>query len=319
MKNPTPQVSVIIVNWNVKDYLRHCIDSIAANCKDLSYEIIVVDNASSDDSVKMLKNDYPWVRVVANKENSGFAKANNIGFGISSGHYLVFLNPDTIVYDDALQSMISHLKENAGVGLVGSKVLNENGSIQKSHGELETIWYLIAKFLYLHWIIKASKSKGASDKFQPTGFIWGACMAMPAAVFSEVGKFSENYFMYGEDNDLSRKVLGKGYKIHWLPQARILHYGGKSSTQREDEPDMRRNADYQYYISLKVDKGKIYAKIWALLQSYFALRKYIKYFLNTKKPYRAISYSRKLNVLLKAVCERGGKVKLVEDSEDLQG
>jgi N-acetylglucosaminyl-diphospho-decaprenol L-rhamnosyltransferase len=229
-------LSIIIVNWNSKDYLRKCIASILAETHDLQYEIIVIDSASYDGCDRMLREEYPQVRFIQSTANLGFARANNLAFAASKGKAVLFLNPDTEVCGPAIQLMHKQLWATRDAGVVGCKLLNSDGSIQTSC--IQSFPTILNQLLDTEplrrrfprsdlWGMAPLLSNNSTP--QVAEAISGACVMLKRDVFESVGRFSMDYFMYAEDIDLSYKVQGKGYKNYFVPAAVVFHHGGGSS------------------------------------------------------------------------------------------
>lgn len=230
-------LSIIIVSWNVRELLAQCLHSIAANRHGLELEVIVVDSASSDGTPQMVREQFPWVRLEACTDNVGFPRGNNIGLGLARGQYILLLNPDTVVVDDALQSLVAYLEENEGVGVVGPQLLNGDGSVQSSRrrfptvalGFLESTWlesYAPDSMLRRYYVLDRP-----DDEVLEVDWVTGAALMTRRAVVEAVGGLDEAYYMYFEEPDFCRRVKQAGWRVVYLPQAKIVHYVGKSSEQ----------------------------------------------------------------------------------------
>ncbi|OGB87785.1 hypothetical protein A3H38_03150 [candidate division WOR-1 bacterium RIFCSPLOWO2_02_FULL_46_20] len=203
-------LSVVIVNLNNKRLLEECLTSVIKNSQNISFEIIVIDNGSSDGSQEMLKTRFPSIKLIANQENFGFAKANNQGLAVASGRLLLLLNNDTIVKDKALDKMIEFLDRHPNVGACGPRLLNVDGTIQHQGG-------LFGKRFWL------SKQPVAVD------FVIGAALMVNKQVIDKIGLMDENLFFYNDDLDWCLRIRKAGWKIYFLPEAEITHYRGYSS------------------------------------------------------------------------------------------
>jgi len=233
-------LSIIIVNWNSKDYLRKCLASVFAETRGLEFEIIVIDSASYDGCDRMLREEYPQVRFIQSTANLGFARANNLAFAASKGKAVLFLNPDTEVRGPAIQLMHEQLMSLPDAGAVGCKLLNSDGSLQTSCIQsFPTILNQVLNAEVLRRRFPRSSLWGMAPLFskdttpQVAEAISGACVLMKRDVFERVGRFSQDYFMYSEDIDLSYKVQQKGYKNYYVPAAVVFHHGGGSSQKVE--------------------------------------------------------------------------------------
>ncbi len=235
----SPEVSVIIVNFNTRDLLAVCLDSIKQTAANIDLEIIVVDNASTDGSLAMLQQKYPCVRRISNDSNVGFARANNQGAAASQGKYLLLLNSDARLTLNSLQSMLTLMEANAKVGLVGAQLRNPDGSFQASHSSFPNLWqeFLILSTLgrKLHgaWY----PSHGPEDGGCPHGadYVEGACLLIRQQAYQAVGGLDEGYFMYSEDVELCYELREKGWQVWYQPQAQVIHLGGGSSQSRRPE------------------------------------------------------------------------------------
>lgn len=233
------KLSVIIVNWNTSDLLKQTVHSVALAIDGIKAEIIVIDNASSDASVSMIKRDFPSVICIENEKNEGFSKANNQGLAQASGEYLCLLNSDTIVEPDAFKKLIHFLDEHPSVGMAGPKLLNQDGSFQyASRRSLPTpqnaFVYLFGFKKILRGLItrEYKRENENPDQESQTEAISGAAMIFRESVYKKIGGLDERFFMYGEDLDFCKRVADGGFKIWYVPSARIVHIGGQSSKKR---------------------------------------------------------------------------------------
>lgn len=203
-----------------------------------SAEVIVVDNASTDDSLDMLRLEFPWVRVIANESNVGFTHANNQGIVASQGRYVLFLNPDTEVSGDALNLMVGYADSHAGVGIVGPQLRYADGSHQSSRRRFPTIatFFLEATVLQRWWprnriLDRYYMLDRPDNAISQVDWVVGACMLVRRSVLDRIGGFDESFFMYSEELDLCRRAVAIGWQVVYLPQAVVRHYEGKSSEQ----------------------------------------------------------------------------------------
>lgn len=237
--NATMDISIIFVNWNSEDFLRESIASIYEYTRGISFEIIVVDNASPAGNVDELKDRFPKVTIIKSPENLGFSRANNVGFRQSSGAYVLFLNPDTQLVGPAINILLGQVKSLPGAGVVGCKLLNTDLSVQTSCiQKFPTILNQVTdiEYIRLRWprcrlweidVLFADHPKPASVEV-----ISGACMILKREVFEHIGLFSEEYFMYAEDIALCYKAKQAGLTNYYIGEAVVVHHGGKSSRQR---------------------------------------------------------------------------------------
>jgi len=222
----------------VRDLLRRALASVYASWDDKpGLEIIVVDNASHDDSVAMLRATFPDVQVIANTENRGFTGGNNQGLAAATGDFLLLLNPDTEVVDNALPRMVEYLQAHPDVGMAGPQLLNPDGSVQSSRRRFPTLPVL---FLESTWLEKLAPRKQLhyyyaqeqpDDLVQDVDWITGAAMLTRREAFAQVGGMDEGFFMYSEELDWCRRMRDAGWRIVYFPEARVIHHEGKSSEQ----------------------------------------------------------------------------------------
>ncbi len=236
-EEPDPDLSVIIVSWNVADLLRDCLRSLAPARGYLKLEVIVVDSASSDGSPAAVAAEFPWVRLAAQAENVGFPRGNNIGLAMARGRYVLLLNPDTIVLDRALETMVSYLDRNPAVGVVGPQLLNADGSVQSSRRRFPT---LLTAFFESTWLEKWAPPgllrhyrvlDQPDSAISAVDWVQGACLLTRRVVVESVGGLDDGYYMYSEELDWCRRIKAHGWQVVYLPAARVVHFQGKSSEQ----------------------------------------------------------------------------------------
>jgi hypothetical protein len=231
-------LSVIILNWNVRELLQRALDSVFTSWGDQpGLEVIVVDNASKDDSLSMVREIFPEVHVIANDENRGYTGGNNQGIEAATGEYLLILNPDTEVIDDALLRLVKYAQQHPDVGLIGPQLLNPNGTVQSSKWRFPN---LVTLFLESTWLQKFAPrrllrhyyAQDLSDNHtHKVDWVTGAAMLVRREVVEQVGGLDENFFMYSEELDWCRRIKASGWQIVYYPKARLIHYEGKSSEQ----------------------------------------------------------------------------------------
>ncbi len=229
-------LSIVIVNWKSADYLRECLRSVYAYTHEIGYEIVVIDNASYDGSEAMVAAEFPGVVFIQSAENLGFAKANNCAYRRTAGEFRLFLNPDTEVTEGALAGMVAHLRNNPGAAIAGPCLLNTDGSIQISCVQaFPTITNQLLNSALLRRLFPRWRGWGMTALYSgdaeatAVDAVSGACLMIRRKDFENVGLFTEKYFMYFEDMDLSYKVAKAGRRVDYLPGCRVTHHGGKSS------------------------------------------------------------------------------------------
>ncbi|MFW5724805.1 MAG: glycosyltransferase [Bacteroidota bacterium] len=231
------KLSVIIVNYNVKYFLEQCLKSVFISGKNLTMEVFVVDNNSVDGSVQMVREKFPQVKLIANKENTGFSRANNQAIKISQGEYVLLLNPDTVVEDDTFEKVVAFMDKTPDAGGLGVKMIDGKGVfLPESKRGLPTPAVAFYKIFGLSALFPRSKIFGKyhlgyldSEKIHKVEILSGAFMLMRKSVLEKTGYLDETFFMYGEDIDLSYRILQAGYKNYYFPETRIIHYKGEST------------------------------------------------------------------------------------------
>jgi GT2 family glycosyltransferase len=229
-----PVLSIVIVNWNTRNLLRSCLQSVKEETN-ISHEVWVVDNGSTDGSPEMVRNEFPDVHLIANSDNKGFAAANNQALPLCTGEYILLLNSDTVVLEGALDSMVAHMHANPNVGGLGCKLLNADGSLQPSaHRFYSTARSLVENRLaHMVWPKKHANTPLLSfwdhSTVRRVDWVCGAVLMLRREVIREVGLLDDSFFMYGEEIDWQMRMAKAGHQIWFLPTARIVHYGGGSS------------------------------------------------------------------------------------------
>ena len=214
-----------------------CLQSVQKAIAGIEAEVFVVDNASADNSVEMLKAKFPWVNVIANHENAGFSCANNQAIKIAKGEFVLLLNPDTLVEEDTFKKCLNFMYHTPDAGALGVKMINGNGEfLPESKRALPIPSVAFYKIFGLSKLFPHSKKFGSyhltcldNDKTQPVEVLSGAFMFIRKKVLDEIGLLDETFFMYGEDIDLSYRIIQAGYKNYYLPETRIIHYKGEST------------------------------------------------------------------------------------------
>lgn len=244
-------LSIIIVNYNVKEFLQNLLHSIQKAAIDISTEIIIVDNASDDGSVELIKNKFPSVNLIENKINVGFGKANNQALKFARGDFILLINPDAVVSEDTLNKMISFLKEHQDAGVAGCKILNADGTLQLAcRRSFPGPWTSFTKVTGLSSLFPKSKLFARynltyldENKTYEVDAISGSFMMLKKEVLEKVGGFDEQFFMYGEDLDLCYRVQKAGYKVYYVHTTQVIHYKGESTKRSNlDETKIFYNA-----------------------------------------------------------------------------
>lgn len=225
------KLSIVIVSYNVRGCLENCLQSVSRALEDIEGEVFVVDNHSDDDSVETVRTQYPWVRLIENQENMGFSRANNIAIREARGEYVLLLNPDTIVEEATLREVLRFMDEHLKAGGAGVMMHNADGSLApESRRALPTPWVSCLKML--GFTKRYYMSHLPWDQPGRIEVISGAFCFLRKKALDEVGLLDEDFFMYGEDIDLSYRLLKGGWENWYLPYP-ITHFKGKS-TQKSD-------------------------------------------------------------------------------------
>jgi GT2 family glycosyltransferase len=238
------QLSIIILNYNVRYFLELCVLSVQNGIQDIDAEIIVIDNNSQDDSCEMMKKRFPNIKLIENKENSGFPKGNNIGVAAAKGEYICILNPDTVVAEDTFSKVLAFAKKQKELGVVGVKLIDGTGNfLPESKRGIPTPFVAFTKITGLYKILPKTFGKYYAQHLSEnqTGkvdILVGAFMLMKRDLYLEIGGFDENCFMYSDDIDLSYMALKKGKSNYYFHETSVIHYKGESTVK--DETYMKR-------------------------------------------------------------------------------
>jgi GT2 family glycosyltransferase len=217
--------------------LADCLRSIEGARGQTELEVIVVDSGSSDGSTTLVREEFPWVKLLDCRRNVGFPKGNNLGMMASSGRYVLFLNPDTVVLGEAMQVMVRYLEENPAVGAVGGQLLNADGSVQSSRRRFPTLATALFESTWLQPLApknvldRYTMADRADEVITEVDWLVGACLMVRRQAIEQVGLMDEGYFMYSEELDWCRRLKQAGWRIVYLPASQIIHYLGKSSEQ----------------------------------------------------------------------------------------
>jgi GT2 family glycosyltransferase len=231
------QLSVIILNYNVRYFLELCVLSVQEAILDIDAEIIVIDNNSTDDSCEMMKSRFPNVKLIENATNSGFPKGNNIGVAQAKGDYICILNPDTVVAEDTFEKVLAFAEKQTNLGIVGCKLIDGTGVfLPESKRGIPTPWVAITKIFGLYQFFPKSSIFNryyaqhiSENETGKVDILVGAFMVMKRNLYLEVGGFDENCFMYSDDIDLSYMVLKKGKSNYYFHETSVIHYKGEST------------------------------------------------------------------------------------------
>jgi GT2 family glycosyltransferase len=249
------KISVVVVSWNAKAFLLKCIQSIIRQSVPDPPEIIVVDNASTDESAQAVNDNYPGVTVIRNDGNYGFAKANNIGIRASGGTYLFLINSDVVVSEGCFQQCVRYMDEHPDIGMLGPRIVGSDGNVQRSCMGYPSLWNTLCRALALDSLFPNSRLFGGHlltfwnhDETRTVEVINGCFWVLRRSAVEQVGLLDERFFIYGEDVDWCRRFNESGWKVVFLSEADALHYGGASSANSPIRFDIEmQRANYQYW------------------------------------------------------------------------
>lgn len=290
------QLSVIILNYNVRYFLEQCVLSVQAALQHIDGEIIVIDNNSSDDSCQMMKTRFPHIKLIENKENIGFPKGNNIGVAEAKGEYLCILNPDTVVAEDTFEKILNTKNWQLNTGILGCKLIDGTGNfLPESKRGIPTPWVAFTKIFGLYKFfpkVQLFNQYYAQHLTEnQSGYVEilvGAFMVMKRDLYNEVGGFDENCFMYSDDIDLSYTVLKKGKVNYYFSETTVIHYKGESTVK--DGTFMKRFQEAMDYFYSKHFKKSAFFSVFMKVGTFF--------FAFLKKSKTAISNRRIDNYIL---------------------
>lgn len=283
-------LSIIVVSYNTKELLKQTIQSVDRVNNNFSYEIIVVDNNSVDNSAEMIKVGFPKVILIENHENLGFAKANNKGILVAEGRYILLLNSDTEVLGDCIEKCIEYMNSNIDIGILGCKVILPDGKLDHACKRgFPTPWASLTYGLKLDKLFSKSKLFGQydltflnEDEINEVDACMGAFMMVRREAISDAGLLDEDFFMYGEDIDWCYRIKNAGWKVVYYPEAKIIHYKGSSSKKK------RVKCIYEFHRAMYLFYNKHYVKkynifITAAVYIGIALRLSISFIVNLFK------------------------------------
>jgi len=230
-----PDLSIVIVNWNTLQMLRECLDSVFSGFGNLQAEVIVVDNGSDDGSPGMVESEFPQALLIRNRENRGFAAANNQGFEVSTGKYILLLNSDTIVLEDVLSNSVEYLENNSEIGAMGCRVLNKDQTMQPTCMQFPTLTNLalrataLEKLPWPPFFDKFEMRRWQRTEIREVDSVSGCYLLVRASIIDEIGPLDEGFFFLGEEVDWCKRMRNAGWRLHFAPVGEIIHYGGASS------------------------------------------------------------------------------------------
>ena len=271
-------VSIIIINYNGKELTLNCLKSIYDKLKGVEYEIILVDNASSDDSVEVIEKSYPQVSIIKNDDNLGFSKANNQGIKIAKGDYILLLNNDTLLKEGDFDTLLTYISDKADVGIVGCRINNPDGSLQLSCYKFPSMWEMFTHYTFLTRLFPDSKLFGdyrnwTHNAIKEVDFVIGAFFLMKRAVIEEIGMLDENFFLNAEESEYCLRAKKAGFKTVFHPGYEIVHIGGAA------KKDMKKREIISHiqgtYLLIKKHHSLVYFVTYKLLSFLLSLIRFI--------------------------------------------
>ena len=269
-------VSIVIVAWNVRQLLYDCLKSVFDETKGIRFEVIYVDNASEDGSVEMVRKEFPEVRIIENEENEGFIRANNQAIKISRAKYVLLLNSDTIVLDNAIGKTVKFADVHPEAAVVGCKVVNLDRTLRKTCFMSPSLLNMFLAATYIHKIFPKSKFFGRGrmtwwdfDEVREVETVSGSCSLVRKQAISQVGLMDEIYFVYGDDADWCYRFRKNGWKVMFTPEAQIIHYGGQTTSQKARA--FRLQLEGSKLIFMKLHRNKLAFPLACILVALFFL------------------------------------------------
>jgi GT2 family glycosyltransferase len=271
-------LSIIIVNWNGCEITKQCLESIYAQTKKISFEVIVVDNGSTDLSCEMIKNNFSQVKIIQNNENRGFAAANNQGIKEANGDFILLLNNDTIILDRALEKTLTIAKENPEAGIVGCRVLNADKSLQSSCFRFPSLLNLTLAATHLDMVFPNHRffgreryAKAHWNAITEVDVLTGCFMLVRREAYEQTGLLDERFFMYAEETDWCLRFKRMGWKVLYAPFGEIIHLGRASS--RKNKGAMALQLKGSILLFIKKHRSRLsYSAACLIISLYFILR-----------------------------------------------
>jgi N-acetylglucosaminyl-diphospho-decaprenol L-rhamnosyltransferase len=249
-----PTLSIIIVTYNAGLFLPECLESISRHPPSFGFEVIVVDNASTDDSVAKARRHVPGALIIEQGVNTGFAAANNAGFRRAAAEFILLLNPDTVVQAGALEAMVGFLRANSDAGAIGPRILNPDGSLQRTGVSAPSLWNLCSETFFLDSLFPRSKIFGRHrrlyddpDARRDVDCLQGSCLLVRREALGPM-LFDESYFLYFEETDLCARLRAAGWRVVYVPDASVVHVGGSGAAHYDRERIVRFHRSYLVYL-----------------------------------------------------------------------
>jgi GT2 family glycosyltransferase len=264
-------LSIVIVNYNTEKLLKSCLESVYAGSNGTPLDIWVVDNHSRDNSVATVKSLFPRVKVIENPTNVGFSRANNVVISQSRSDFILLLNPDTVILDDAIERVVKFMREHPDVGIAGCQVLNRDGTLQlacrRSIPTPKVAFYRLTGLSKLfpksRTMARYNMTYESSDRTHEVDAVSGAFLMIRREVVDQIGPLDERFFMYGEELDWCLRAKRAGWSVMYYPEAQIVHYKGESTKYNS------RKAAIEFYRAMYLFHRKHFAKDYSPLTNFF--------------------------------------------------
>lgn len=229
-----PDLSISIVNTNNRSLLRECLASIYRTTERISFQIIVIDNASTDGSAEMVRSEFPSVELIINDARGGYGYSHNKGIAAARGQFVLIFNEDMVVLPGAFDTMVDKLKSDPTIGVLGCRLLNPDLSLQHSCHRFQNIKTEVFENLCPGSLLRGSRFRTEMfgwdhDSEREVDVVMGCCMLIPASILDKVGGFDTRFFVYSEEFDLCKRIRNAGYRVVFTPEAQIIHFGGQTS------------------------------------------------------------------------------------------
>jgi GT2 family glycosyltransferase len=318
------QLSIIILNYNVRYFLEQCVLSVQEAITAIDAEIIVIDNNSSDDSVLMMQEKFPYVKLIQNKENFGFPKGNNIGFRQAKGKYICILNPDTVIGEDTFIKILAFAERQKNLGIIGCKLIDGTGNfLPESKRGIPSPWIAFTKICGLYKLFPKSKLFNqyyaqhlSENETGKAAVLVGAFMFLESRLYQELQGFDEDCFMYADDIDLSYRALQKGKNNFYFHETTVIHYKGESTIK--DEKYMKRFQEAMNFFYEKHFKKSLFFSFFIQIGTWFF--SFVKMFQGKTKtaasPENFIFYSENAKLSEKLALVLKNKVRFIKFPEE---
>jgi GT2 family glycosyltransferase len=226
------KLSIVIVSHNSEQFVKNCCSSLYSQKTSFPFEVILVDNDSNDRTVQIVREQFPHTTIIS-RTNTGFAAGNNAGIRHATGELVLLLNPDTILHDGSMETLVAHFSGHPRIGALGPKIFNADGTVQRTGVSFPALWNAVVEIFFLDIIFPSSKIFGRHRKLyvdpdttHEAEYLQGSCLMLRRDVFEEIGLLDENFFIYFEETDLCYRLKQKGWRVVYDPAASIVHYGG---------------------------------------------------------------------------------------------